>query len=300
MPKILLVDDEDTFRKPLVKRLNMRGYETIDVDNGVDAIKAIRRESEIDVVLLDRKMPGVSGEQVLHDIKSFRPELQVIMLTAHASMESAMETGRLDAFSYLQKPVDFEELTETIEKARADKVHAMTRHEIPHVEKGSFKKWLIGTHNSRPGIIILGILLFTLMVYSPVPDRLLNLLSAEKTGQLSDLNMGYANYKSMSDGQTITEYFSKNSGVAKTVITENGARKTETMTSKKVGRKAKVMLGILIVAALFWASGAVPVGITALLVGTIMYLFEVLSPNKIAQAYAKDAVFFIFGVLAMA
>ncbi|UCE65566.1 MAG: anion permease, partial [Candidatus Zixiibacteriota bacterium] len=68
---------------------------------------------------------------------------------------------------------------------------------------------------------------------------------------------------------------------------------------EKMATKAKVMLGILVIAALFWASGAVPVGITALLVGVIMYFLGVLKPDDIAKAYAKDAVIFIFGVLAI-
>ena len=110
MPKTLLVDDNDKFRKALANRLKLRGYEALDVDNGEDAIKHVRADSDIDVVILDRKMPGMMGEQVLKEIKEFRPEVQVIMLTGHATMDSAMETGRLEAYSYLQKPYDFDEL----------------------------------------------------------------------------------------------------------------------------------------------------------------------------------------------
>ncbi len=60
------------------------------------------------------------------------------------------------------------------------------------------------------------------------------------------------------------------------------------------------MVGILLVAAIFWATGAVPIGITALLVGVLMYFFGVLPADQVAQAYAKDSVVFIFGVLALA
>ena len=109
MPKILLVDDEEKFRHSLSKRLNLRGYNTIDVSNGEDAIKLVRNDSDIDIVVLDRKMPGMDGEEALREIRNFRPALQVIMLTAHASMESAMETGRLEAYAYMEKPCDFEE-----------------------------------------------------------------------------------------------------------------------------------------------------------------------------------------------
>lgn len=299
MPKVLLVDDEDQFRQSLAHRLNLRDYETLDVNNGEDAIKLIRQDNEIDIVLLDRKMPGMDGEQVLREMKNFRPELQIVMLTAHGSMESAMETGRLDAYAYLQKPVEFDDLTRVIDSAREDKVHAMARHEIPHVEKGSFRKWLVGTHNSRPGIIMLGLLLFCLIVFTPASDRLLNLVSVEKTGQVSDPNMGYASYNKMGQGETIADYYSQKYGIGTTIRDDEGKKIFIPRTPKQVAYKAKVMLGILIIAALFWATGAVPVGITALAVGVLMYFFGVLKPDDIAKAYAKDAVIFIFGVLAI-
>ena len=67
MTKVLLVDDEETFRTALTKRLNMHGIEAIDVNCGEDAIKRVRQDDEIDVVLLDLKMPGMDGGQVLRE-----------------------------------------------------------------------------------------------------------------------------------------------------------------------------------------------------------------------------------------
>jgi len=299
MPKILLVDDESKFRESLSKRLSMRGYDTVDVDNGEDAIKLVRSDSDIDIVLLDRKMPGMSGEQVMHEIKLFRPELQIIMLTAYGSLESAMEIGRMEAYSYMEKPADLEELIKTIEAAREDKVHVMERHEVPNVEKGSLWKWLIGSHNSRPGIIILGLIIFAAMIFAPAPQRLLTLMSAPKTGEISDPNMGYAGYRSMKDGENIAEYYSTHYKIGRTRVDDNGTKTIVPLTPDEASLKARVMLGVLIVAALFWATGAVPVGVTALLVGVLMYFMGVLRPDDIAKAYAKDAVVFIFGVLAV-
>ncbi len=300
MPKLLLVDDEDGFRNPLAKRLELRGYETIGLDNGEDAVKMVRRDRDIDVVVLDRQMPKMSGEQALREIKSFRPELQVIMLTAHGSVDSAMETGRLDAYAYLEKPCEFEELLKVIDQAREDKVQAMARHEVPHVEKGSPLKWLKGSHNSRPGVIILGAILFTLLVLIPAPDRMVQLLSAPKTGSTSDPQVGFANYRKMQQGENIAEYYSRYARLGETVVDADGKKTTVPLTPSQAASKAKVVLGILLVAALFWATGAIPVGVTALSVGLIMYFMGVLKPDDIAAAYAKDAVIFIFGVLAMA
>jgi len=299
MPKVLLVDDENDFRKSLVKRLNLRGYETIDLNNGEEAVKIVRNDSEIDVVVLDRKMPGMNGEEVLKEIRTFRPALQVIMLTAHASMESAMKTGRLEAYSYLEKPCTFDKLIEVIEAARRDKVHVMARHEIPHVEKGSVWKWLKGSHNSRPGIIILGLLIFLTLILMPPPKRMLELLSSPKTGQTGDMNMGYSDYFKLHEGENIAEYYGHKYNLETTEIDENGSKIVEPFKPDDAAFRAMVMLGILIIAALFWATGAVPVGITALMVGVFMYFLGVLKPNDIAKAYSKDAVIFIFGVLAM-
>jgi len=300
MSKILLVDDEETFRVRLAERLKMRNYEVLDVDNGEDAIKLARADRDIDVIILDRKMPGMSGEQVLRELHTFRPEAQVIMLTGHASMESAMETGRLEAHSYLQKPCDIDKLIEAVEAAREDKIHAMARHEIPHVEKGSLKKWLIGSHNSRPGVIMLGIVLAAGLIFMPVPERMQELLGSQKTGQMTDVNAGYAGYMSMRDGESIADYYTRTAKTGKYTVGEQGKRQYVPQTADDVGGKAKVMLAVLLVSALFWATGAIPVGITALMVGVAMYFFGVLDPEDVARAYAKDAVIFIFGVLAMA
>ncbi len=299
MARILLIDDEDKFRVNLAERLNLRGYDTVDLGDGDEAVKLIRSDTDIDVVVLDRKMPKISGEQVLGEIKRFRPELQVIMLTGHGSMESAMETGRLDAFAYLEKPCELEELLRVVDDAREAKVYAMERHEIPHVRKGSLWEWLKGSHNSRPGAIILGIVLFAAILIMPSPDRLMTLVSSPKTGQLSDPNLGYASYRSMRNGENIAEYYSHKYGLDNVVMNSDGKEVREPLSSGQVSIRARVMLGTLIVAALFWATGAIPVGITALLVGVFMFFAGVLRPDDIAMSYAKDAVIFIFGVLAI-
>jgi sodium-dependent dicarboxylate transporter 2/3/5 len=297
--KVLLIDDEEKFRTNLAKRLNLHGYETVDLDSGTEAIKLVRSDSDIDVVILDLKMPGMSGDQVLRELKRFRPELQVVMLTGHGSMDSAMETGRLDVYTYLEKPQDFDDLVKVIDTAREDKVHVMEKHEIPLVKKGSLWHWFKGTHNSRPGVIILGLLLFTSVVTMPSSDRLLTLLSSPKTGDFSDPNLGYAGYRNMSDGENVADYYSHKYGIWNSTVDENGNDVEAPLTPEQMSFKAKVMLGVLLVAALFWATGAVPVGITALLVGTFMFFMGVLKPDDIAKAYAKDAVIFIFGVLAI-
>jgi sodium-dependent dicarboxylate transporter 2/3/5 len=297
MNKVLLIDDEKKFRESLSRRLSSRGYENTTLPGGEDAVKVIRAHEEIDVVVLDRKMPGMDGEEVLREIKKYRPELQVIMLTGFGSTESAVEVGKLGAFSYLQKPVEIDDLVETIDKARKAKIKEMEKHEIPPAKTGSVKDWLMGSHNSRPGFIILGAILFSIIVLMPPPQRLVDLLSTPKKKADQDIMLGYSGYSKMDKGVTIAEYYSIKYNMGKKVE-EDGRTGIVPLTPKEAAFRAQVMMGVLVVAALFWASGAIPIGITALLVGVFMYFMGVLQPNDIAQAYAKDSVIFIFGVLA--
>ncbi|UCG88057.1 MAG: anion permease [Gemmatimonadota bacterium] len=301
--RVLLVDDEDRFRMSLAKRLRKRGFDVVDVDNGEDAVKEARLDGTIDIAVIDLKMPHMDGIQTLRELKAFRPAIQVVMLTGHGSLDSAKDAGRLDALKYLQKPCDFEELVAVLQEARAEVVHARDRHEIPQrVDKRSLGKWLVGSHNSRPLFTVLGALIFTALVYSPTPHALVRLVSAQKSASVAgvpDEILGYADYHKMSPGQSITDYYSSEYGLQKDGIRPDGSRREMPLDTVDVAFRAKAMLALIVVAALFWATGAIPVAVTAMFVGVALYLFGVFKPDDIARAFAKDAVIFIFGVLAL-
>jgi len=296
--KILLVDDEDQFRQALSKRLSARGFRVFDVKAGGDAIKLIRHKTP-EVVVLDQKMPGMDGIQTLRELKKIRPEVQVVMLTGHGSAESARLTGKHDVFAYLEKPCEVDELIRTINAASQERVYALARHEIPVVKATSLRQWLIGAQNARPGFMILGLLLFAGVVLMPAPEKLVRLLSLEKTGALDDGIQGYAAYRKMEAGQTIAEYYSSKAHLYREVQSAEGEVVKVPLDAGQAAFRAKVMVGLLLVAALFWATAAIPIGFTALLVGVIMYFFGVYPPNLVAKAYATDSVIFIFGVLAL-
>ena len=297
--RVLLIDDEDRFRENLGRQLALRGFDVMDVSNGEDAIKVVRHENP-EVVVLDQKMPGMDGIQTLRDLKKIRPEVQVIMHTGHGSVESARLTGKHDVFSYLEKPCPLDELIKMIRAAAEERIYALARHEIPDIQKTSLKSWLMGVQNARPGVIMLGVILFALIVFMPVPKQLETFLSAKKTGVVGEDISGYAEYQKMTKGQTIIEYYGKKAGLYEKTETPDGKIIKTAPSLNKVTFRAKVMLGVLVVAALFWATGAIPIGITALLVGVLMYFFGVFQPSSVAKAYAKDSVIFIFGVLALA
>ena len=297
--KVLLIDDEERFRTSLAQRLTRRGFTVSEVGDPEDGIRMMRQERP-DVVVLDRKMPKMNGEEVLRELKRISPEVQVIMLTGHASMSSATETGRLDAFAYLEKPCETEALVSSIRAASQEKRHAMARSEIAHVDSRSAWGWLVGTHNFRPIVLMIGALMFAAFYFMPSPAQLTSLLERPKTEERStDPIAGYAQYSSMKVGETIPQYYSR---YAKRTVTEAGADGKAVhrpLNSFETGRSARVMVAILLLAALFWASGALPIGITAMLVGFLMYVFGVFPPDLVAKAYAKDAVIFIMGILAM-
>lgn len=115
--RVLLVDDEAEFLETLCKRLARREVEAFTASSG-EAALAFLTADEVDVVVLDVKMPGMDGIETLKRIKELRPEQEVIMLTGHASMEAAIQGMQLGAFDYIMKPADINQLLYKIEDAR--------------------------------------------------------------------------------------------------------------------------------------------------------------------------------------
>jgi CheY-like chemotaxis protein/cytidylate kinase len=118
--KVLLVDDEREFVQTLSERLLMRDLGPAVAYDGESALNLIN-EDEPDVMIVDLKMPGIDGLEVLRKVKQTRPEIEVIVLTGHGHEEDRELCMQLGAFAYLQKPLDINELSEIIKKAN-DKI----------------------------------------------------------------------------------------------------------------------------------------------------------------------------------
>lgn len=119
--KVLLVDDEKAFAETISRRLILREIETVCASSGEQALLYLQEDSTIDVVILDLKMPGMNGIAAIRAIKERFPLVEVVMLTGHASIESAVEGIKLGAFDYLVKPCEIDRLFERIMKAAAHK-----------------------------------------------------------------------------------------------------------------------------------------------------------------------------------
>jgi DNA-binding NtrC family response regulator len=135
--KVLMVDDEEDFVNTLSERMKMRD---LDSDVALDGEQALQRvEDDIpDVMVLDLKMPGIDGLEVLRRVKKAYPQIPVIILTGHGSEKDEAEARRLGAFEYLQKPVDIEKLVRVMRKAYKSKVED-TMAAAAFAEAGEFR-----------------------------------------------------------------------------------------------------------------------------------------------------------------
>lgn len=119
--RVLIVDDETVFAQNIAKILSKRGFQTELAADGLNALAVIGGQAAFDVVLLDVRMPGLDGIQVLRRIRKMAPEVEVIVLTGQATVENGIEAVRAGAFDYLPKPFEINELVEKVQSARAAK-----------------------------------------------------------------------------------------------------------------------------------------------------------------------------------
>ena len=119
--KVLLVDDEQKFVEALSERLQMRDMENETVYDGEEALSFVD-DKEPDVMVLDLKMPGIDGMEVLRRVKKKFPAIRVIILTGHGTDREEEESRRIGVFDYLKKPVDIELLVSRIKAAHKDKI----------------------------------------------------------------------------------------------------------------------------------------------------------------------------------
>ncbi|HSO24548.1 MAG TPA: response regulator [Chondromyces sp.] len=145
---LLIVDDEEQFLESISKSLELRDFHVIAVNRGDKAVEAAKRQP-IDIALVDLKMPGISGEETLRLLKQEHRWLEVVILTGHGALQSAVECTKIGAFSYLQKPCELSALIEALQAAYKQKV--MNRRQI---EEKKMEKLLQISASSSPREIL--------------------------------------------------------------------------------------------------------------------------------------------------
>jgi DNA-binding NtrC family response regulator len=114
--RVLFVDDEEELVSAVVERLELRGIAAQGATSGRDALELLERES-FDVVVLDVKMPGLGGLEVVRQINRRHPGTKVVLMTGHGSVEDSERGQQLGAIAYLQKPVDLDTLIDIVRSA---------------------------------------------------------------------------------------------------------------------------------------------------------------------------------------
>lgn len=140
MEKVLLVDDEIDFLETMSERMQARDMNVTTTTSPKEALKMVQEES-YDAIILDLMMPEMDGLETLKELKKKNPDIQVILLTGHATVQKGVEAMKLGAVDLLEKPADIKVLTEKIKKAHARKmilVEKKAEEKIRHIlaEKG--------------------------------------------------------------------------------------------------------------------------------------------------------------------
>ena len=152
-PKVLIVDDEPRMCESLDTLLRGAGYETHTGSSGKAAVECLAKNC-VDLVLLDIVMPDMDGRQVMHYINSQNLETSVIVMTGHASIESAVEALRIGAHDYLRKPFEHEELLNTVENALKQKRLERESKEMEEALRESEEKYKMLIESSLTGVFI--------------------------------------------------------------------------------------------------------------------------------------------------
>ena len=113
---LLIVDDEVDFLNSITKSLEVRGFNVIAVTRGEKAIKAAKKNA-LDIALVDLKMPGMNGEETLQALKKEHKWMEIVILTGHGTIDSAVECTKIGAYSFLQKPCELDDLLDTLKSA---------------------------------------------------------------------------------------------------------------------------------------------------------------------------------------
>jgi DNA-binding NtrC family response regulator len=131
--KVLVVDDEEQFLKAFSKRLEMRGLKIETATSGEEAISKTKGR-DFDAIILDLVMPGIGGMETLKKLKEENPDLQIIILTGHGTIEKGVEAIKAGAMDFVEKPADINKILEKIGEAKHKRVMLIEKRAEEHIE----------------------------------------------------------------------------------------------------------------------------------------------------------------------
>lgn len=131
---VLLVDDEEQFLKVLSQRMQGRGLKVDTSTSGEEALNKVKGK-DFDAIILDLAMPGMSGIETLKRIRSENPDVQIIMLTGHGSVEKGVEAIKEGAVDFLEKPADLNKIMEKIAEAKHKRIVLVEKKHEEHVKE---------------------------------------------------------------------------------------------------------------------------------------------------------------------
>lgn len=135
-PRLLIVDDEPNIRSSLVRALSLLGYFVEEASSGYEALSLLTRVG-FDLMVLDMSMPGLDGVEVMHRARQLHPELLIIVLTGHASLESAIAAVKLNAVDYVRKPATIRDIADTVTRALQKHTERVHRQHLMGVMAGA-------------------------------------------------------------------------------------------------------------------------------------------------------------------
>ena len=136
--KVLLVDDEKEYLDILTERMRSRDFEVDKAQNGLEALEKISA-STYDAIVLDMMMPGMDGIETLKRIRKDHPDMQVILLTGHATVQKGVDAIKLGALDFLEKPAEIETLTAKIKEAKDNRLLLVEKHNEEAVKEALHK-----------------------------------------------------------------------------------------------------------------------------------------------------------------
>jgi DNA-binding NtrC family response regulator len=131
---VLLVDDEEKFLNAFSQRLEARGMKVDTATSGEDAVGRVQAK-DFDAIVLDLSMPGMGGLEALRKMKSENPDLQIIVLTGHGTLQAGVEAMKSGALDFMEKPVDLNKLLSRIEEAQEKKIVVLEKRHQQQVEE---------------------------------------------------------------------------------------------------------------------------------------------------------------------